>query len=77
MGRVDCKLGYKVEVIRMVGLEVEGSDVDAVCWGVRVDGRHGKEFYAGKRNREGGFRVTGGGSHGSIMTGGGCAVECE
>lgn len=45
--------------------------------GVRVDGRHGKEFYAGKRNREGSFRVTGGGSHGGIMAGGGCTVECE
>lgn len=77
MGRVDCKLGYEVEVIRVVGLEVESRDVDAVGWRVRGDRRHGKEFYAGKRNREGGFRAAGGGSHGSIMAGGGCAVECE
>lgn len=77
MGWVDCKLGYKVKVIRVVGLEVEGSDMDVVCWGVRVDGRYGKEFYVGKWNWEGSFRVIGGGSYGGIMVGGGCIVECE
>lgn len=58
------ELGHEVEVVGVVGLEVEGGHVDAVGGGERGEGGHGKEFYAGEGDGERGLRVAGRGSHG-------------